>query len=140
MTKINSTNFKKAQKFIKLLIWLILLSWLTFHLDHFLKIDSCLDSGNVWDYNENRCRSDCLAIIKSKGCIYMDKKFRQMFSACADRLPSCDRQKFETMRRILCKQYQGAWEIDGKYCDFEFTVDKCGKLKGNWQYPEICPQ
>lgn len=70
----------------------------------------------------------------------MDKKFRQMFSACADRLPSCDRQKFETMRRILCKQYQGAWEIDGKYCDFEFTVDKCGKLKGNWQYPKICPQ
>lgn len=140
MTKINSTNFKKAQKFIKPLIWLILLSWLTFHLDRFLKIDSCLDSGNVWDYNENRCRNDCLAWNKVNGCIYMDEEYRVVFDSCSDSSTVCNEQKFDNLTKQLCDKYQGAWEIDGKYCDFEFTVDKCGKLKGNWQYPEICSQ
>ena len=44
---------------------------------HFLKkemlIDSCLDMGDVWDYDEERCRTDCITWTKESGCVKIEK-------------------------------------------------------------------
>ena len=31
-------------------------------------IDACMDLGNVWDYKEHRCRTDCWRWSLEKGC------------------------------------------------------------------------
>ena len=32
-------------------------------------IDGCMDLGNVWDYNEHRCRTDCWKWDDKLGCL-----------------------------------------------------------------------
>lgn len=32
-------------------------------------IDGCMDIGNVWDYNEHRCRTDCWKWDEKLGCL-----------------------------------------------------------------------
>jgi len=31
-------------------------------------VDGCMDLGNVWDYKEHRCRTDCWRWTFEKGC------------------------------------------------------------------------
>lgn len=35
----------------------------------FFDIDSCLDQGLVWDYEQRICRDDCLTWNKREGCV-----------------------------------------------------------------------
>jgi hypothetical protein len=35
----------------------------------FLAIDSCIDAGKVWDYEQRVCRDDCLTWNETEGCV-----------------------------------------------------------------------
>ena len=66
-------------KIFKLCGWLIVLSLVVWKIYIFLAQDSCLDSGNVWDYDEGRCRDDCLRWDKFHGCIKMNDEQVALF-------------------------------------------------------------
>ena len=97
---------------------------------------NCAEDGKVWDYNEKRCRDDCLAWNEVNGCIYMDEEYRKLFMACADKTADCDREKLDLFDKELCKKYNAPLNLDYGYCDFRFEAKDCFKLKGNWKYPE----
>lgn len=41
---------------------------------NYLEFDNCLDMGNVWDYQEHRCRQDCLKWTAEQGCVPLSKE------------------------------------------------------------------
>ena len=69
------TDIKKKQ-IIRTLKWLIvaILAYEAYSCTNtFLEIDSCLDSGKgVWDYDQKRCRHDCLKWTEREKCIPLD--------------------------------------------------------------------
>ena len=115
------------------IIFLIVFFYITFD-----SAGNCAEDGKVWDYNEKRCRDDCLAWNEVNGCIYMDEEYRKLFMACADKTADCDREKLDLLDKELCKKYNAPLNLDYGYCDFRFEAKDCFKLKGNWEYPEIC--
>ncbi len=133
---------RKYKRRLKIVLAIAFLIWSLAHIGHFLVVDGCLDEGNVWDDKENRCRSDCFAIIKGKGCIYMDKEFQRVFWDCAKRTAQCDEKKLDEFVYKACKQYQGAWNKKDKSCYLYFQPEDCNKEPPNsdWEYPDICKQ
>lgn len=133
-------SFLSAHKrAIKVLILLCVVGYLLNSLDYFLRVDTCIDGGLVWDYDERRCRDDCLTFVKGKGCIYMHQAFREVFEGCPYSSEECEKRMDKELF-IMCEKYQGAWNLDDKTCDFHFSLNDCGKLDGNWQYPVACNQ
>ena len=58
-------SFLSAHKrAIKVLILLCVVGYLLNSLYYFLQINGCMDDGLVWDYDEHRCRDDCLTFVK----------------------------------------------------------------------------
>lgn len=106
----------------------------------FDEVGDCAENGKVWDYNEKRCRDDCLTWNEVNGCIYMDEEYRRLFRACADKTADCDREKLDLLDKELCKKYNAPLNLKYGYCDFGFEVKDCFKLEGEWEYPEICYQ
>lgn len=37
-----------------------------------------------------------------------------------------------------CFDYEAAYNTDDETCDFEFELEDCYQLKGNWIYPKSC--
>lgn len=107
---------------------------------YWLAIDSCMDSGNVWDGHENRCREDCFTWNAEKGCIHLTEDEVQEFKKCRHQPASCNNSIYDRIFPQRCFDYGGAWNLETQYCDFEFKPADCFKLQGNWQYPEICKQ
>lgn len=114
-------------------IWLCVLIF--FILD---KPGDCSSSGDVWDYNEKRCRKDCLTWNKLHGCIYMNEEYQRLFMACAEKTAECNEKRLDELHIEACQKYNGALNLEYGYCDFEFTPDQCFKLEGKWQYPDVC--
>lgn len=114
-------------------IWLCVLIF--FILD---KPGDCGSSGDVWDYNEKRCRKDCLTWNKLHGCIYMNEEYQRLFMACAEKTAECNEKRLHELHVEACKKYNGALNLEYGYCDFEFTPDQCFRLEGKWQYPNVC--
>ena len=104
----------------------------------FDEVGDCAENGKVWDYNEKRCRDDCLTWNEVNGCVYMDEEYRRLFRACADKTADCDREKLDLLDKELCKKYNAPLNLKYGYCDFGFEVKDCFKLEGEWEYPEIC--
>ena len=84
----------------------------------------CAENGKVWDYNEKRCRDDCLTWNEVNGCIYMDEEYRRLFRACADKTADCDREKLDLLDKELCKKYNAPLNLKYGYCDFGFEVKR----------------
>jgi len=101
-------------------------------------VGHCLDSGGVWDYDQKICRSDCLTWKKEYGgCIkltpeqeacYQNNRYSLSKTTCID-----TEQLF-----IICHNNNKAWNLDKQECMFEFTLQNCNKLSGNWLYPAGC--
>ena len=71
-------HYSKVIKICIILAVLLFGGWKYFV---FLEQNGCLDEGNVWDYNENRCREDCLAWNEINGCIKLtDEQMMYIFS------------------------------------------------------------
>ena len=79
-------------------------------LDYFLRVDTCIDGGSVWDYDEHRCRDDCLTFVKGKGCIYMHQAYREVFEGCPYSPEECEKRMDKELF-IMCEKYQGAWYL-----------------------------
>ncbi len=129
---------KKFGRYLIKFVVLGLMIWGTWHLNSCMEIDSCLDLGDVWDYNEKRCRKDCLTWNKLHGCIYMNEEYQRLFLACAEKTEECSDKRLEELHIEACKKYNGALNLEYGYCDFEFTPDQCFKLEGKWKYPDVC--
>ena len=63
-------NKKKTIRWILIIGLIVYIARCT---NRFLAIDSCLDFGNVWDYEQNICREDCLRWTKEEGCVSLCK-------------------------------------------------------------------
>lgn len=101
----------------------------------FLEQNSCLDNGNVWDYDENRCREDCLAWNEINGCIKMTDEQIKLFKKCRHQPAGCISK--DVFNSICLQNHLPLNQATGE-CDAEFTLDKCHKLGENWIYPKIC--
>lgn len=73
-------HYSKVIKICIILAVLLFGGWKYFV---FLEQNGCLDEGNVWDYNENRCREDCLAWNKINGCIKLTDEQVELFKNAA---------------------------------------------------------
>ena len=125
-------------KYVKYISWTIVIVFLLIQAKGCMEVDSCLDFGNVWDYDEKRCRSDCLAWIKGKGCIEMNEEFQKLFTACNEKTPQCDEKRLKELLFAACQKYQGAWSLAENLCYFDFESEECGKEPGKWIYPSVC--
>lgn len=105
---------------------------------YWLAIDSCMDSGKVWDGHENRCREDCFTWNEAKGCIQLTRDETEAFRKCRHQPVSCHNILYDKIFPKKCFDYAGAWNLDTKNCNYEFNPEDCFKLQGNWQYPKIC--
>ena len=101
---------------------------------YWLIIDTCLDNGQVWDYQNNICRDDCLVWQKEFGCIKLTPKQTKLLKQCRNQ-PNCPNS--QTYKEI-CLNNQKAWNINENECKFDFSPQECFLLSGNWEYPEIC--
>ena len=90
---------------------------------YWLSIETCLDNGQVWDYQKNVCRDDCLIWKKEFGCIQLTPEQRTLLKQC---------------KNLSCLNNQKAWNIDDNDCKFDFVSQDCFQLLGNWEYPTIC--
>ena len=101
---------------------------------YWLSIDTCLDNGQVWDYQNNICRDDCLIWKKEFGCIKLTPEQTKLLKRCKN-LSNCPDN--QTLKEI-CLNNQKAWNIDNNDCKFDFVSQDCSNLSGNWEYPTIC--
>lgn len=101
--------------------------WCVIKIDTFLKIDTCLDGGEIWDYNEKRCRNDCLLWNEIYGCVQMTPEELKIFHACSGKKYSdetCDRKEFEKIFGDVCKRYQVPIDLKSGQCSFEKRLFK----------------
>lgn len=103
---------------------------------YFFAQDSCLDTGGVWDYGEKRCREDCWKWSKDYGCIKLTKEQQLIFAEYRYRENYIPAKVYKE----ICLNNQKAWNNKEESCDFYFTSVGCGKLQGDWVYPETCPK
>ena len=67
------TIFPKIRKICYILFFISLVAYIcmynfTPNIKEQHLVDGCMDLGNVWDYNEHRCRTDCWRWTFEKGC------------------------------------------------------------------------
>ena len=112
----------------------VLLAGLFIYDPYFLAEDACLDSGQVWDASEKRCREDCLKWNEDYGCIKLTSDQVAALAQCQHKT-NCFSKK---VYKEICLNNQKAWDIIKESCWFEFKAADCGKSAGRWEYPEIC--
>lgn len=72
MELMKNINYKKL---IRVIVWIIFVVFFVGYVKRCAEIDTCLDMGQgVWDYDQNRCRSDCLKWTKETGCVPLPTK------------------------------------------------------------------
>ncbi len=74
LTSFGLTIFSKIRKICYIIFFLSLITYICmYNLVPDIKeqhlIDGCMDLGNVWDYNEHRCRTDCWKWDNKLGCL-----------------------------------------------------------------------
>ena len=98
------------------------------------KISRCLDDAMVWDYDEGRCRNDCLKWGESFGCIKLTPEETRQIAKC--RYES-DCLK-DDMIRTICLRNEKAYNESSRNCKYDFKPELCHKLSGMWTYPSSC--
>lgn len=118
-------------KTFKLCCLIVIICFAIWKIYIFLEQDTCLDNGNVWDYQDNRCRDDCLTWNRINGCIKLTVEQIKLFKECRNCVP---RKVFD---EICLNNNLPLNQKTGK-CNTEFTTDECNKLGEDWIYPVIC--
>ncbi len=68
--------------------------------------DMCFDDGNVWDYDEDRCRDDCLLWNDKYGCVQMTPEYKKILDECYNDRDHCDREQAHKYYLELCEKYK----------------------------------
>ena len=122
----------------KTIRWILIIGIIVYAVrctDRFLEIDSCLDLGNIWDYEQNICREDCLRWTKEFGCIKMTEDQVELFRKCRHKGSNCvPEEVFDE----ICKQNDLPFNAKTGKCDTDFHKGKCGTYSDDWSIPKIC--
>lgn len=92
---------------------------------YWFAIDSCFDTGGVWDYNERRCREDCLKWNEAYGCIKLTPEQVEIFKQCGS-VATCPSDK---VYKEICQNNDKRWDDKRKECDFETPIEKTRNLR-----------
>ena len=96
----------------------LILLWFLYGLDTFLRQLSCMDSGDVWDYDEDRCRDDCLTWKDKYGCVQMTPEHIQYMKDCRRDRKRCDEELANIYYQELCDKYNAPIDPHTGYCTF----------------------
>ena len=80
--------------------------------------DMCFDDGNVWDYDEDRCRDDCLLWNDKYGCVQMTPEHIQYMKDCYRDRKRCDEELANRYYQELCDKYNAPIDPHTGYCTF----------------------
>lgn len=86
---------------------------------YWLAIDSCIDSGNVWDGDRKECRNDCLKWDKTFGCIQLTSEQIKLLEKCRRNINCLS----EEVYRDICLNNKKVWNTETKNCDFELKIE-----------------
>ncbi len=98
------------------------------------QITQCMQNAMVWDYDESRCREDCLKWGEGFGCIKLTAEETEQIKRCRDELNCIT----DEMVRTICLRNGKAYNEDTRNCRYTFQSEMCYKLSGNWTYPSDC--
>ena len=82
--------------------------------------DMCLDDGNVWDYDEDRCREDCLLWNDKYGCVQMTPEHVKVMKDCRRGRKRCDKELAKMYSEELCMKYSRRINPKTGHCTFEY--------------------
>ncbi len=86
---------------------------------YWFAIDSCFDTGGVWDGKEHRCREDCLKWNETYGCIKLTQEQVEIFRQCGSKA-LCPSEK---IYKEICQNNHKKWDDKRKECDFDTTLE-----------------
>ena len=98
----------------------LILLWILGEIDFFLREDTCRDGGGVWDYDEDRCREDCLLWNDKYGCVQMTPEHMQAIKDCRRDRKRCDVELIKWHSEELCMKYSRRINPHTGYCTFEY--------------------
>ena len=98
----------------------LILLWFLDGLDTFLRQLSCMDSGDVWDYDEDRCREDCLLWNDKYGCVQMTPEHVKVMKDCRRGRKPCDVELAKMYSEELCMKYSRRINPKTGHCTFEY--------------------
>lgn len=97
----------------------LILLWILGEIDFFLREDTCRDGGGVWDYDEDRCREDCLLWNDKYGCVQMTPEHMQAIKDCRMDRKRCDVELIKWHSEELCMKYSRRINPNTGRCTFE---------------------
>ena len=98
----------------------LILLWILGEIDFFLREDTCRDGGGVWDYDEDRCREDCLLWNDKYGCVQMTPEHMQAIKDCRRDRKRCDVELIKWHSEELCMKYSRRINPKTGHCTFEY--------------------
>ena len=98
----------------------LILLWILGEIDFFLREDTCRDGGGVWDYDEDRCREDCLLWNDKYGCVQMTPEHMQAIKDCRRDRKRCDVELAKMYSEELCMKYSRRINPNTGHCTFEY--------------------
>ena len=96
----------------------LFLLWILNAIDSALLVDTCRDGGDVWDYDEDRCRDDCLLWNDKYGCVQMTPEYIQYMKDCYRDRKRCDEELANRYYQELCDKYNAPIDPHTGYCTF----------------------
>ncbi len=98
----------------------LILLWILGEIDFFLREDTCRDGGGVWDYDEDRCREDCLLWNDRYGCVQMTPEHVKVMKDCRRGRKPCDVELAKMYSEELCMKYSRRINPKTGHCTFEY--------------------
>ncbi len=98
----------------------LLLLWILNAIDSALLVDTCRDGGDVWDYDEDRCREDCLLWNDKYGCVQMTPEHVKVMKDCRRGRKPCDVELAKMYSEELCMKYSRRINPKTGHCTFEY--------------------
>ena len=121
---------KKSIYFLFLFIGIIIITYFS----RYVQIDICNDKGLVWDYEQNRCRNDCLKWGHEYGCIQLTHEEITILSKCRIKNKCISNQQFKT----ICLRNNKTYNLKTNICNFNFDKSQCKDNHPDLAYPLIC--
>ena len=98
----------------------LFLLWILNAIDSALLVDTCRDGGDVWDYDEDRCREDCLLWNDKYGCVQMTPEHVKVMKDCRRGRKRCDKELAKMYSEELCMKYSRRINPKTGHCTFEY--------------------
>ncbi len=127
-------GLRKKIKVVFGVLLVLIASYVVFRTLESHKINQCLNNAMVWDYDENRCRNDCLKWGENFGCIQLTTKEIEQIDNCRYKTDCIT----DEMVRTICLRNDKAYDEGSRNCKYDFKLELCGKLTGIWTYPSVC--